>query len=116
MSTRATGSTAEDMAVDFLCQLGWKIVGRNLHYRFGEIDILAEHKKQLIIVEVKAKRHATQGMAIEMITPVKQRRLRQLAHWVEAEYNKPVRIDVIAIDDFGSPQATITHYPYAIGE
>jgi putative endonuclease len=116
MSTRATGSTAEDMAVDFLRQLGWKIIGRNLHYRFGEIDILAEWENEIIVVEVKAKRARGQGVAVEMITPVKHRRLRQLAHWVQAEYNKPVRIDVIAIDDFGSPRVTITHYPYAIGE
>lgn len=116
MSTRSTGSTAEDMAVDFLCQLGWNIVGRNLHYRFGEIDILAEYQNQLIVVEVKAKRRAGQGAAVEMITPVKQKRLRQLAHWVQAEYNKPVRIDVLAIDNYGSPEMSITHYPYAVGE
>jgi putative endonuclease len=116
MSTRAVGNSGEAMAVNFLETLGWSILGRNLHYRFGEIDILADAGDFVVIVEVKAKKSAHNGLAIEMITPTKQRVLQKLAKWVTLAYNKPVRVDVIAIDNFGSPDAKLAHYPFAIEE
>jgi putative endonuclease len=118
VDTRAIGRYAEDMAVVFLVRKQWRILGRNLHYRFGEIDILAADlvAKQLVIVEVKAKRDATYGRAIEMLTPSKKRTLVKLAKWVQTAYNKPVRVDVVAIDNLMSPTPHVQHYPFALGE
>ncbi len=111
MNRRQIGNAAEDSAAAFIVQQGWQIIGRNLHYRFGEIDILADSGDFLIICEVKAKQTKQFGSAIEMITPTKKRTLVKLAKWVEATYNKPVRIDVIAIDG-----DQLTHYPFALGD
>lgn len=116
MHTRGTGNLGEDVAVNFLADLGWKIVGRNLHYRFGEIDVLADSGEHMVIIEVKVKKSLSQGYAVEMVTPSKQRTLQKLAQWVAVEYNKPVRIDVITIDNFKSHQPVLTHYPFAVGE
>ncbi len=116
MSTRSTGAEAEAYAERYLIAQGWKILGRNLHYRFGEIDILAQDKEWMVIIEIKAKRTVMQGYAVEMLTPRKQRVLRQLAKIVAAEYNKPVRIDVITLDNWASHDPELTHYPFAVGE
>lgn len=116
MHSRGTGNLGEDQAAAFLEGLGWQIVGRNLHYRFGEVDILADSGESLVLVEVKAKKSSLRGFAVEMLTPSKQQVLRKLAKWVELEYNKPVRIDVITIDNFASSNHKLTHYPFAIGE
>jgi putative endonuclease len=117
MSTRLVGNLGEDRAVLYIQQqFGWKIIDRNLHKRFGEIDILAESKEFIILIEVKVKRSLTQGYAVEMVTPQKQRTLRKLAHFLQTEYNKPVRIDVLSIDNFASTQPIITYYPFAVGE
>ncbi len=116
MNTRSIGNTGEAAAANYLQSLGWKIIGQHLHYRFGEIDILAEAKDHLVIVEVKAKKSSSHGLAVEMLTKSKQAVLRKLAKLMVYEYNKPVRIDVITIDDFNSTCPKLVHYPFAIGE
>lgn len=47
------GKIGEDFAVEFLSGLGYKIIVRNLRNKLGEIDIVAELKGKLHIVEVK---------------------------------------------------------------
>lgn len=116
MNTRSVGNSGEDAAADFLHQLGWTILERNVHLRFGEIDILADCDDAVVIVEVKAQKTAIAGTAVEMLTPAKQRTLRLLARFLQPRYNKPVRVDVIAIDNFGTPGQSLIHYPHAIEE
>ena len=115
MSTRSIGNHGEEVAVAFLEKLGWQIVARNAHLGFGEIDILADSGDYLVIVEVKAKKTAYQGYAVEMITAAKKQVLRRLAKMVQTRYNKPVRVDVVAIDNYAATPK-ITHYPFAIEE
>lgn len=89
----------ETLASQFLTQKGLKILGRNLRTRLGEIDILAADGQTLVIVEVKTKRHARQGTAIEMITPTKQRKLVLLTQEIQQKYQSDnVRVDAVAID------------------
>lgn len=118
LDTRAKGRIAEDLAVVFLVGQGLRILGRNAHYRFGEIDILAADldEKCLVIIEVKAKSGSRFGAPIEMISQSKRRTLVKLAKWIFAQYNKPVRIDVVTIEHCMSPNPHIVHYPCAIGE
>lgn len=116
MNTRTVGGQEEDRAADYLATRGYKIISRNLHFRFGEIDILAEDKHCIVIVEVKAKKSSLRGAAVEMVTPAKKRTLRLLAKLLQTRYNKPVRVDVITIDNAARSDAEIRHYPYAIEE
>ncbi len=116
MNTRAQGNEAERLAADFLSQKGWTIHGHNLHFHFGEVDILAEESDYLVVVEVKAKKSASFGYAVEMLTPAKKSVLRRLAKWVGSRYNKPVRVDVVTVDNFPSAHPIITHYPFAVEE
>ena len=54
----ATGQAAEDKACAFLKKQGFKIVARNWHCTFGEIDIIATKKQLLAFIEVNiANRH-----------------------------------------------------------
>ena len=48
------GAIGENTAADFLIQKGYKILARNFRKPFGEIDIVANLKKDLIFVEVKS--------------------------------------------------------------
>lgn len=113
---RDTGRFGEDLAIEFVQNLGWRVLRRNAHFRFGEVDILAQADTGLVIVEVKAKRTSRLGVAVEMITPAKRRTLIRLAKWLEGEYNKPVRVDVITIDRLADSQPVVRHYPFAIEE
>ena len=78
---------------------GLKILATNLKNKFGEIDILAQDKKTIIIVEVKAKTDLRYGRPQEMVDFFKQKKLRQLAKSLEQKNpNCKIRIDVAAVD------------------
>ena len=48
------GFNAENLACEYLQKLGFEILSRNFHSRFGEIDIIAKKDEILHFVEVKA--------------------------------------------------------------
>ena len=114
MNKRAFGSEAETVAASYLETKNLMIVGRNMQFWCGEIDILALDFHTFVVVEVKAKTTKVYGSAAEMITKRKQKTLLQLAKLIESKYNKPVRVDVVAIDGFATPHQVLTHYPGAI--
>ncbi|MCW1359813.1 YraN family protein [Campylobacter sp. US33a] len=48
------GMKAEDRACKFLKKQGYKIIERNFHSKFGEIDIIAKKNEILHFIEVKS--------------------------------------------------------------
>jgi len=102
-SNKKTGNLGEDTAAAYLLKNGYKIISRNLFFVFGEIDILAEKDKSIVIVEVKTVRGSGFGLAQDLVRFAKQNKLRMLARAVEQQYpGRTIRIDVIAIDFSGS--------------
>ena len=67
--SRAKGDRAEAVAAHFLEEAGYLIVDRNVHSRFGEIDIIAQKEEVLHFVEVKSGEDYEK--AIQNITPSK---------------------------------------------
>lgn len=73
------GNIGEDQALQYLKNKGYVLIGRNLRLFCGEIDLLMRDKKDLVIVEVKTKSSKDFGLAADMITYKKKRKLLQLA-------------------------------------
>ena len=97
------GESGESLAGHFLESRGMKILARNVRMRVGEIDILAEDGKTLVIVEVKTKSNSQTSTAEDKVDKAKQRKLRQLANELAGEYpDRLLRIDVVAINNFNS--------------
>lgn len=82
------GSDGEDIAVTFLERLKYRIISRNYHSRFGEIDIIAQDPSAgslrtsgqageavLVFVEVKTRSNASYGTPLEAITRSKLSKL-----------------------------------------
>lgn len=68
------GKSSEDVACAYLNELGFKILERNFHSKFGEIDIIALDKSGILcFIEVKA----TSGNydAILRLTPKKYEKI-----------------------------------------
>ncbi len=59
--TQKTGQVGENVAVRFLMKHGFLILGRNYTKKWGEIDIIAENKKEnkIHFIEVKSVTHET---------------------------------------------------------
>ncbi len=99
-ASQKLGSEGEDRARKFLEGNGLVFLGRNVRLFCGEIDLLMQDKRTLVIVEVKTKSDDSYGRAAEMITPRKHQKLLQLARALWQKYpERSVRIDVVAIDD-----------------
>lgn len=102
-STVAVGRAGEEAAVRFLLQQGYRILQRNVRFRSGEIDLVAEENGTLVFVEVKTRSGSTYGTAAEAVTPQKQAQLVRLA-WLYLAQNggeRPCRFDVVTVRPAG---------------
>lgn len=51
--SKEIGAAGEDLASEYLKDLGWEIVERNFRSSRGEVDIIARDRDVLVFVEVK---------------------------------------------------------------
>ena len=99
MDRRSLGEFGEERAVRYLRLHGYTIVERNFRCRQGEIDIIARKRRYLVFVEVKLRKNAEHGAAMEFVTPAKQQRILQTAAlWLSRnETELQPRFDVIEV-------------------
>jgi uncharacterized protein (TIGR00252 family) len=82
------GAIGEDLAVAFLTARGLAVVTRNFRCAAGEIDVVARDGRTIVFCEVRTRRTAGRGSALESVTPAKQRQVcRVAAHYTQ---NRPV--------------------------
>ncbi len=92
--------TGEEIAVNFLKKLGYKIIDRNFRARNTELDIVAVHKNILVFVEVKTRTSNAYGTPFEQIAYWKLKSLVKAAeHYKISHSNLPegMRIDAISV-------------------
>ncbi len=94
---RKTGTFAEEKAVLYLRQNGFRILECNFQNKFGELDIIVEKDGILVFVEVKAKIGDDFGSPEEMVGKGKLQRVRNMATVYMNGENRRCRIDVIAV-------------------
>lgn len=95
------GRLGERLALEYLQEHGHTLVEANVRRREGEIDLITLDGDTLVFVEVKLRRSARLGGAIQALTPAKQCRMAALAEAYAAEHpDLPPRqrIDLVAID------------------
>ncbi len=93
------GLTAESRAAMMLIAKGHRIAARRWKTPFGEIDIVARRRRDLVFVEVKARE--TIDAAAEAVTERTKRRILDAAEFWLAQHgddaNCFIRFDVILI-------------------
>lgn len=101
------GDAAENAACARLEAAGCRILARNVRYREGELDIVADDGGTLVFVEVRMRRSDGFGGAEGSIDAAKQRRLvRAAQHFLLERYgarreSPPCRFDVVTADSEG---------------
>ena len=106
------GRQGEQAAVEFLQAAGFHILDRNWRCAEGELDIVAAHRRSLVVCEVKTRSGNRYGSPLEAISRGKQRRLRRLAvSWLVAHgvLFDQVRIDVVGITRDRSGEFSVEH-------
>lgn len=113
-NNKSTGDKGEEEATKYLLKLGYNILERNLRLFCGEIDILAQDTKTIVIVEVKTVRGEGFGLAQDLVRYKKQQKLKLLARALSQQYpTSTIRIDVIGID-YSDEEPKIEHIVNAV--
>lgn len=97
----ATARRGEDAARRRLESLGYRTVATNYRTRYGEIDIIAVHRRQIVFVEVKTRKGTGFGYPEEAVTARKSGRVVAAARSYLAKIGRPGadwRVDVVAIE------------------
>lgn len=116
MKVYGLGLKGEEAAKRYLRKKGYKILETNFQCRFGELDIIAEKKGELIFCEVKTRSAGMVALPQESVDYFKQQKMIKTAQiWLQAK-NKvecPMRFDVIAIS-VADDKMTLEHIKNAI--
>ncbi len=94
------GKIGEQLAVDYLCRYGYKILARNYFYDKAEIDIIAQKELHtLVVVEVKTRNSDYFGDPQDFVTPSKIKLLIKAAneYVISNDLDVDVRFDIIAV-------------------
>lgn len=97
--SKLTGSWGEALAAEHLRKKHYQIIAVGFHSRFGEIDLIAKDRKNLIFVEVKLRKNADFAAAREYVNRSKQDRIRATAsvYLSRNPTNLQPRFDVVEI-------------------
>lgn len=110
------GKAAELAAEQYFRRNGYSILGRNVRYSNGELDLVVGLGEAIIFVEVKARRTLQFGGAAYAIGRHKQHRLVQLASQYLAHHglnHRPCRFDVILFQGDIPSQDQVHHIEHA---
>ena len=101
------GIYGEQQATQYFLSRGGIILGRNVRYNCGEIDLIVQLGGEVVFVEVKTRSSWDFGAA-ESVTPRKFARMkRAAAAWLEGQPYRSVRFDVwVYVVDKGA----VEHY------
>lgn len=97
---QATGGAGEDQAAQFLARHGLQVIARNYRTRLGEIDLIARDRETLVFVEVRLRKDARFGGALESITARKRSRIvaAARAYLMRLPRVPACRFDVVSIE------------------
>lgn len=96
------GMAAQAIAKAFLCKQGLRYLTQNFTCPQGEIDLIMADKETIVFIEVRYRKRADFGSALDSITRRKQLKIMKTAcvyMMKEACYHtKAMRFDVISLE------------------
>jgi putative endonuclease len=104
------GKKGEDIAIEYLVNIGYTILERNYRTSHGEIDIIANFKDKLIFVEVKTRTVKSFGEPEESISNYKKNNIINSAeHYLREHYSDEISVDFEVIAIYGLKKPRIRH-------
>ncbi len=93
------GLPAENLAASYLIERGLKLLVKNYHSRFGEIDLIMQDENTLVFVEVRLRTTQRFGNAGASITKQKQAKLiRTALHYLQQHGQVACRFDAVLMN------------------
>jgi len=98
-----SGRRAEERALATLEAKGLRLLLRNYRCPMGELDLVLEDGRQLVVAEVRYRKDASRGSAAETVGAEKQRKLVLATQHLLQRHpdwrRRPLRFDVVAVSD-----------------
>jgi len=93
------GKRGEDIAKEYLENLGYRILKMNWRYGRAEVDVIANQGGTIIFVEVKTRSSIDYGEPEDFVSSKKERQLEYASSaYIEMNHHEgEIRFDVIAI-------------------
>lgn len=95
------GKKGEDAVAKWLQQRGFRIVARNIHTRYGEIDIIASRNNVIHMIEVKTRTSDTFGGPETALTRQKFIKMKKCVQQLRIDYpilyKKRIQLDFISV-------------------
>ena len=111
------GKFGEKTALDYLQNLGMKLLDKNYRFRGGEIDLIMWDKKVLVFVEVRTRSNDVFGLPVETINRTKRGKIVKTArHFLAKRKISPeirCRFDIVGILNLPDQPPKINHIPNA---
>ncbi len=102
LNNRKIGAQFETVAAELLKQQGFHILEKNYRCKTGEIDLIAREGEYLVFIEVKYRKNARKGFAVDAVTREKQKKICRTADFYMRQHHMfgdmCIRFDVAAID------------------
>lgn len=84
---KSIGSYGEDLAENYLKNLGYIILDKNFRCNLGEIDLVCKYKDIICFIEVKSRFSNNFGYPCESIGIAKQNQLIRLSKYYITKFN-----------------------------
>ena len=98
MTSYELGKNGEIAVAKYLEKVGYFVMTRNFKCSFGEIDIIAIDKNELVFVEVKTRCNQKYGEARESVGQIKKKHIKKASEYFIYKYHlegKYVRFGII---------------------
>ncbi|MFC1622316.1 YraN family protein [Patescibacteria group bacterium] len=98
MNKRSLGEKIEKEIANYLKIEGFEILVANWTCRWGELDIVARDKEELVFVEVKYRKTTKFGYPVESFTSKKKKSLlRTINYYLQKNPEKTWRFDLVTV-------------------
>jgi putative endonuclease len=96
------GRLGEQLAAEHFARLGYDVLARNHHTRYGELDLVLSDGATLVFCEVKTRRVGSGGDPFESLHAEKQAQVRRMAAaWLAEPTDRPwhddLRFDAVGV-------------------
>src|SRR3989339_1632546 len=100
---QSIGQFGEQCIQHYLQRYGFCILETNKHTRFGEIDIIAQKKQILHLIEVKTRTNTLFGLPEHAMTKQKFRKIKKVMYQIieqdtQQQKLRPIQIDFAAVE------------------
>lgn len=105
--THQQGIAGEDAALAFLQHQGCRLIARNWHCAYGEIDLIVKNDNMILFVEVKYRKNPHFGGAAYSISASKLLKLQRSVEYYLQQHglnHTPCRLDAVLIQGNQPPE------------